>query len=162
MRMIVLRRAVVFAALALGMQALAAASALAQALPPGSYLQSCTQLHWAGTTLVAECATRDGRYTGTGLPNALACRGEIANIDGQLRCLAAGGPPPGYGAPAPGYGRPGYGGYDERRERCEELWRRHRELRERLEVTPWGPDRERIEYRLRETREDRERLGCSE
>ena len=51
--------------------------------------------------------------------------------------------------------------YDDRRARCEELWHRQGELRDRLQYMPPGdPDRERIEYRLHETHEDRERLGC--
>lgn len=85
------------------------------------------------------------------------------------------GPPPGYQpgppsygpSPGPGYqpGPPGYGpphgpGGDEHRARCEELWHRQRELRARLEATPWGPDRERLEYRLHEVHEARERAGC--
>jgi hypothetical protein len=105
-----------------------AASAWAQGLPPGSYQRTCRQIHWAGTTLVAECLAADGRYTGTGLPNANRCSGDIGNNNGQLQCTYAGGaqspgsspvprgqpaPEPGGGAPgygAPGYGAPGYGG----------------------------------------------------
>jgi hypothetical protein len=55
-----LARSLTFAALALGILAVGATSAQAQAVPPGSYQSSCTQIHWAGTTLVAECRTRDG------------------------------------------------------------------------------------------------------
>jgi hypothetical protein len=169
-------RPLAFAALFLGAQIFSGPSAKAQAFPPGSYQGSCTQVHWAGSTLVAECRTRDGRMTGTGLANARGCRGDIANIDGQLRCVS-GGPPPaaapvppaapgypppsGYGQPpGPGYQPPGYSGPEDIRARCEELWHREHELRERLEYTPWGPDRDELEYRLQETHERRERFGC--
>jgi hypothetical protein len=96
---------------------------------------------------------------GTGLPNAQRCNGDIVNNNGQLQCGGAGGQPRG-AAPPPGYAPPGYGGYDEHRARCEEIRHREEELRQRLQYTPWGPDRERLEGRLRETHEDGERLGC--
>jgi hypothetical protein len=114
--------------------------ARAQALPQGSYQRSCEQIHWSGTTLVAECKRMDGRKTGTGLANANKCVGDIGNNNGQLQCNYAGGTPSqgaqqqrqatpqqqpnyggrqdygqqGYGQPGygagPGYGQPGYGG----------------------------------------------------
>lgn len=147
--------------LALCAQVLMVAPAAAQEFPQGSYLQSCAQIHWSGSTLVAECQRRDGRYTGTGLANARSCAGDISNDNGQLRCQYGG--QRGYGSPGPEYGRPGYGGYGgygDRRERCEELRHRRHELRERIESTPWGPEREHLEHRLHEIREARERLGC--
>jgi hypothetical protein len=118
------QRCAVFA-FALGASALGAASAQAQALPGGSYQRSCKQIHWAGTTLVAECLAADGRYTGTGLPNANRCSGDIGNNNGRLQCTYAGGaqspgsspvpqgqpaPSQGYAQPGYGYGQPGYGG----------------------------------------------------
>ena len=167
--------------LALATLSIGATSAAAQAFPPGSYQGSCTQVHWAGTTLVAECRRHDSRTTGTGLPNASRCTGDIANNDGQLICSHGASPPPaatpepprgpapsppGYGAP-PGPGPvpgnpppPGYGTNDEHRARCEELWHREQDLRDRLQSAPWGPEREHIEDRVHETHEDRERLGC--
>lgn len=142
--------------------------AQAQAFPPGSYQESCRQVHWAGGTLVAECRRRDGRMTGTGLPDARRCGGDIANNDGNLICLAGGAAPPREARPGQGYGprsEPGYrtpaaGGYDERRGRCEEIRGREHEMRERLGYAP-PEERERIEHRLRELHEDRERLGCA-
>jgi hypothetical protein len=183
-------RALAFAALFLGIQVFGGSSAKAQAFPNGSYQRSCTQIHWSGTTLVAECSKHNGGMTGTGLANAKRCAGDIANIDGQLQCSAGGAPPPsgpalppsgygqpqapdypppsGYGQPqAPGYPPPsGYGqppapGYAGPDARCEELWHREQELRERLHYTPWGPDRDELEYRLHNTHERRERLGCA-
>jgi len=184
-----LARSLAAAALVLSAPIFTATLAKAQAFPPGSYQTSCEQVHWAGTTLVAECRKHDGGKTGTGLPNALRCKGDIANNNGQLQCISGGAPPPpaaveppargpapppaapsqpgysppGYAAPppGPGYSPPGTGGYDDRRARCEELGHRQGELRDRLQYMPPGdPDRERIEYRLHETHEDRERLGC--
>ena len=89
--------------------------ARAQALPQGSYQRSCEQLHWAGTTLVAECRRADGRMTGTGLPSANKCVGDIGNNNGQLQCNYAGGTASPGSRPAPqqpnyGSGQPGYGG----------------------------------------------------
>lgn len=138
----------------------------AQNFPPGSYQRNCKQVHWAGRTLVAECQRADGRFSGTGLADAAHCHGDIANIDGQLRCVAEGRPAQGY-APPPNY-QPGYPGYGsppanpgEHRARCEELRHHEHEIRERLEATPLGdPDHERLEYRLHEVHEDRERSGC--
>lgn len=169
-------RSLAFAAAALSFSFVAgisATSALAQALPPGSYQQSCRQLHWSGTTLVAECRKSDGNFSGTGLPNALRCRGDIADIDGRLQCVAANAPPPagppprgpapdsGYPPPAPGYAPPpGSGGYDDRQARCEQLWHRAQELRDRLQYATFGEEHDRLEDRLHETHEDRERLGC--
>ena len=164
----------VFVIFLIGLTFFGATSARAQAFPPGSYQRSCTQIHWAGTTLVAECQKRDGGRRGTGLPDAARCRGDIANIDGFLQCVQ-GGPPPAvqgpppvqappsyYGGPqqAPGYPPPGGYGYDEHRAHCEELWHREHELRDRLQYLPYGPDREHVEYELHETHERRERFGC--
>ena len=152
--------------------------AKAQAFPPGSYQSSCTQIHWGGTTLIAECRKRGGGMSGTGLADAAHCKGDIANVDGQLRCtggaspraaapVLAAPPPPDYAPREPNYPAPGYpeyreprdGGYGERREHCEHIRARRDELRERMEYAP-GYDRERIEHRLRELHEEEERLGC--
>jgi hypothetical protein len=194
------------AVLCVGACTVGATTAGAQALPSGSYQRSCTQIHWAGTELVAECRKVSGDMIGSGLANAVHCKGDIANVDGRLVCNLTGAAPaagaapqrgtppatyggggsgPGYGGGAPGLGfqSPGYGGgsgprpsygsggapgspppgqygYDGRRVRCEELWHRRDELRGSLQYTAWGPERERLEYRLRELHEERERLGC--
>lgn len=78
------------------------------------------------------------------------------------------GPGPGY-APGPGYERgpgysaPGYGPpprYTEQqsyRERCEGLRHDERELRDRLAYTPYGEERERLQYRLGQVHAERER-----
>ena len=100
-----------------------ASPALAQA-PPGSYLQSCGGIRFDGYTLSAFCQGPGGQS----FPSRLAvgnCRGDIANINGQLVCAGGGGrpyggpppqygggPPPPYGGPPPQYGGPPpqYGG----------------------------------------------------
>ena len=107
-----------FFAFTLGAAALNAASVRAQALPGGSYQRTCKQVHWSGTTLVAECLTADGRYSGTGLANANKCSGDIGNNNGRLQCTYVGGAqspgssptPQGQPAPSSGYGGQGYGG----------------------------------------------------
>ncbi|HWB47764.1 MAG TPA: CVNH domain-containing protein [Stellaceae bacterium] len=165
-------RSFVLAAAVAGLAAAGGGPARAQAIPPGSYQRSCTQIHWAGTTLVAECRRADGRMQGTGLPDANRCAGDIGNNNGRLQCTYAGGgqspgsspvprgqpgPSQGYGpGPGPGYGGPGYA---DRRERCEHLRHEQNELRGRIPYT-WGAERDRLEHRLHEIRKDRDRLGC--
>jgi len=89
--------------------------AYAQALPPGSYQQSCGNIGMQGTTLIATCRAADGQSVQTAL-NVANCVGDIGNNNGQLQCN--GGQPPaypgtgypsGYGAAGPGYASPGYG-----------------------------------------------------
>ncbi len=75
-------------------------------------------------------------------------------------------PPSGYptpGYPTPGYPTPGYAppprygeehGY---RERCEGLRHEEHELRDRLAYTPYGEERERLQYRLGRVQAERER-----
>jgi hypothetical protein len=59
-------------------------------------------------------------------------------------------PPPGYGqAPPPGYSR--------QAEHCEHLRHREHELREQVAYTPYGPQRARLEHRLREIHEAQDR-----
>ena len=71
-------------------------------------------------------------------------------------------PGPGYPPPA-GYPPPGYE-RDERwreeqafREHCERLESAEHEMRNRIAYTPYGEERERLEYRLGEIHQERER-----
>jgi hypothetical protein len=73
---------------------LAAAPASAAGQPPfGSYLLSCRDvrvqnlLGGSGANIVASCRTADGRYVTSMLP--VDCDGDIANVNGQLRCNAS-------------------------------------------------------------------------
>jgi hypothetical protein len=95
--------------------------ALAQGVPPGSYLRSCGEVYLQGDTLVATCRRADGGPRSTSLPGVRGCVGDIGNRNGRLTCNYADAPAPsqpyggapGYGGPgygAPGYGGPGYGG----------------------------------------------------
>jgi len=65
----------------------------AQQAPYGSYQQSCrdirveTLLGGLGANIVAWCRTVDGRYVKSSLP--LDCDGDIANDNGQLRCIGS-------------------------------------------------------------------------
>jgi hypothetical protein len=162
-----------FAAAALTGLAIAAD---AQGLPPGSYQQSCRDFRMQGGTLTAVCRRANGRGDQLTALNVTHCAGDIGNNNGQLICnggrpAAPAGPPqreaqapgypgPGY-APAPGYPTPGYAppprgeehGY---RERCEGLRHEERELRDRLAYAPYGPERERLQYRLGQVHHERE------
>src|SRR5271166_6113 len=139
-------------------------SAYAQ-VPQGSYLRSCRDIKMQGQTLAAVCRRADGREQSSSLAEVHRCTGDIGNINGVLQCNRGSGPAP--GAPAPGYlpprgeapppgypPPPGYGGDRQRsdeqayRERCERLGHEERELRGRLQYTPYGEERERLQYRL--------------
>ena len=149
-------------------------SAAAQGLPQGSYLRSCMGAALRGDTLVATCRRADGREQRTSLPDVRRCVGDIGNNNGNLQCSYAGGPggpPPGYGERGygeRGYGERGYGerGYGERRygeearERCFGLHRETDDLRIRLDREFNPMERARTEGRLREVREQEERMGC--
>lgn len=128
----------------------ATAPAQAQGLPPGSYLQTCSDAHMEPGRLVASCRRVDGRWNRTALAEPYRCGGGIDNINGVLRCAGGGGPP----------GRE-FGGERERggefRERCAE-WRRDAErLRYRLETADNPYERGRLEGRLHELRDRMER-----
>jgi hypothetical protein len=151
-------------------------AAYAQGLPPGSYQQSCRDFKIQGGTLTAVCRRANGRGDQLTALYVTHCVGDIGNNNGQLVCnggrpaaplpplreaQAPGYPAPGY-APAPGYPAPGYGPpphYGEYRERCEALRHEEHELRDRLAYTPYGGERERLQYRLGQVRAERERCG---
>ena len=129
-----------------------------------------------GPTLTAVCSRTHGRGEQLTALNVAHCVGDIWNKDGQLRCnggqpappprqdAAPVYPGPGYPpAPAPGYPPPGYE-RDDRwreeqafRENCEKLRDAEREIRDRLAYTPYGEERERLQYRLGEIHQESER-----
>jgi hypothetical protein len=152
-------------------------SAYAQASPPGSYQQSCRDIRMQGATLTAVCRRANGRGEQPTALNVAHCAGDIGNNNGQLVCnggqpVAPAPPPPrqsaapvypapGYpppsGYPAPGYGPPPrYGEEGVYRERCERLRYEEHEIRDRLAYTPYGEERERLQYRLGQVRGERE------
>ena len=59
--------------------------ALAAYFPHGSYLATCRGVHIEGDELVAFCTRIDGRWHHTRI-FVPACRGDISNYDGHLRC----------------------------------------------------------------------------
>ncbi|HSY50146.1 MAG TPA: hypothetical protein VLC46_15125 [Thermoanaerobaculia bacterium] len=66
----------------------------AQFVPPGSYQKTCKDASVGDNdTLLANCRMSDGEWRVTNLPNAQSCRGDIANVNGRLQCVA--GQPPG-------------------------------------------------------------------
>jgi hypothetical protein len=123
----------------------------AAAEPPGSYRESCRDIRMQGSTLSALCRTARGGEQLTAL-NIARCVGDIGNSNGNLVCNGGQPVPPprgaGPGYPPPGYGPPPRYGEEAYRERCEHLWREDRELRDRLAYAPYGPERQRLEYRL--------------
>ena len=138
--------------------------AAAQGLPQGSYLSSCMGAALHGDTLVATCRRADGREQRTSLADVRRCVGDIGNNNGNLQCNYGGG----RAGPGPGYDerRHGETGYGERRygedtrERCYGLRREADELRVRMDREFNPMERARTEGRLREVREQEERMGC--
>src|SRR5215470_11753047 len=63
--------------------------------PPGSYLETCRNVRTDGDRLVARCEKRDGDWRDTTLDDVYRCVGDIANVDGHLRCNMQSGPPAG-------------------------------------------------------------------
>jgi hypothetical protein len=59
-------------------------------VPPGSYLQSCSNVRFDGRQLSAVCADRYGRRVPTSLMVG-NCGSAISNVNGQLACEYGGG-----------------------------------------------------------------------
>ena len=141
-------------------------SANGQGLPPGSYQQSCRDFRMQGSTLSAVCRRPHGRGEQLTTLNVARCVGDIGNNNGHLICNggqpATPGPSypgPGY-SPGPGYAAPGYGPpprySEDYRARCEGLRHEERELRGRIAYTPYGEEREQLQYRLGRVQAERE------
>jgi hypothetical protein len=60
--------------------------ALAQDVPPGTYLRSCGNVYLQGGTLIAACQRTDGSAQPTALPAVQYCIGDIGNMNGALAC----------------------------------------------------------------------------
>lgn len=54
--------------------------------PPGSYTQTCRDIHVDGDRIFARCQTANGDWNGTSLDDFRRCRSEIANDNGNLTC----------------------------------------------------------------------------
>ena len=139
----------------------------AQGLPPGSYQQSCKDFRMQGGTLTAVCRRANGRGEQVTALNVAHCVGDIGNNNGQLVCNggrpAAVPPPaeaqyaPGAPYPAPGYAPPPrYGQGQGYWEHCEHLRHEERELHQRLDYAPYGPEREQLQYRLGQIHAERQ------
>lgn len=59
--------------------------AQAQAVPGGSYMQSCSNVRLVGDRLVADCRRTDGAWNHAAL-NVGGCVSGIANVNGWLTC----------------------------------------------------------------------------
>jgi hypothetical protein len=64
-------------------------------VPNGSYTQSCQEIRVHGDDLEARCQTADGNWHKTKLDDYQKCRGDVANENGNLRCVAGGYTAPG-------------------------------------------------------------------
>ncbi|MGI3170435.1 CVNH domain-containing protein [Pseudooceanicola sp. C21-150M6] len=58
----------------------------AQALPPGSYADSCRNMAFSNDVLTAQCKTKNGNWRGTALHKVSLCQSNVRNDDGNLRC----------------------------------------------------------------------------
>jgi hypothetical protein len=139
------------------------ATAEAQGIPQGSYLQSCNGARIQGDTLVARCRSVDGREQRSALATVNRCVGDIGNNNGQLQCTYGGARAQAVPVPGPGererYGerRAGEGVGSDRGEHCQGLRREAEELRGRLEREYNPVERARTEGRLHEVRAQEER-----
>lgn len=76
-------------AAAVSLVATALSPVSAQSVPSGSYQQSCTNVRVRGDQLIARCNAPQGGTVRTSI--ALdSCRGDIANVNGQLTCNSNG------------------------------------------------------------------------
>ncbi len=55
-------------------------------LPEGSYVETCTNIHTVGSTLVATCQRRYGGWRRSSLRDYDECSGSIENVNGWLMC----------------------------------------------------------------------------
>lgn len=90
----------------LGLGALAYAPASAQAIPGGSYQQSCTNVRVRGDRLSAVCNGSQGSSTRSSISLSQCQGSDIANVNGQLSCSGTG-----------SYGNGNYGKRSHRRHR---------------------------------------------
>jgi len=145
--------------------AVASTAGYAQALPSGSYRESCRDIRMQGPTLTALCRRANGRGEQLTALNIAHCVGDVGNNNGNLVCNggqpARPGPAPwqaqyGPGYPPPGYAPPRYGQEQAYWEHCEHLRHEEHELRDRLAYAPYGEERERLQYHLRRVHAERE------
>ena len=105
-----MKRIVFSAATAIALAAMTVGIASAQAIPAGSYQQSCTNIHVRGDMLIARCNAPRGGTVRSSIALDSCRRGDIANTNGQLTCNNNNGN--GYGHRRDGdrgYGNNGYG-----------------------------------------------------
>jgi hypothetical protein len=61
-----------------------------QGVPNGSYTQTCQDIRVHGDDLEARCQTVDGNWHKAKLDDFQRCRGDVANENGNLRCVNTG------------------------------------------------------------------------
>src|SRR6202163_3875836 len=72
----------------IGLAATAFAPASAQAIPSGSYQQSCTNIRVRGDQLIARCTNPQGQAVRSSIALNSCRGGDIVNSNGQLACNA--------------------------------------------------------------------------
>jgi CVNH domain len=55
-------------------------------VPSGGYMQTCQDIRTDGTTLLANCKKRNGKWKQSSLRNFNECPSEIENSNGRLVC----------------------------------------------------------------------------
>jgi len=55
--------------------------------PRGSYARTCRDIHMEGSTLRASCQKNNSHWKDASLKHADACRGQLINDNGRLRCM---------------------------------------------------------------------------
>jgi hypothetical protein len=116
-----------------------ASSVFAQAIPQGSYLQSCSGARIDGDSLTALCKQDGGPERQSALLSYARCIGDIVNVDGVLQCDFGAVAP----APALVLAQARY---------CGDLHHAVQGLAERLDRTKDPAEHARLESRLFEAR----------
>jgi Beta/Gamma crystallin/CVNH domain len=81
-----MKRAATIAAGIAGLMMALCGAADAAPIPQGSYRTTCEDIHAGSNTLTATCRTRRGDWSYTTLGDYRDCQGDIANVDGRLKC----------------------------------------------------------------------------
>jgi hypothetical protein len=82
-------RAIIGFTLASSLLAAGFAPAIAQSAPQGSYQQTCRNARVAGSRLDAQCPNEEGTLVSSSIDLGSCQNGDIANVNGNLRCMTS-------------------------------------------------------------------------